>query len=98
MTTLASVASLVLAGLFVWLGTMNWAALIAQQLRPHAPSWIPLMAGTAGAVALGLAPFQGVSQFWWVAFILDGGSLPGFVATAYWYLRRRSQRPGPPEN
>lgn len=91
MTTLASTASLLLAGLFVWLGTMNWMALVAQQLRPRAPSWIPLMAGAAGALAVCLAPFQGATQFWWVPFILDGGSLPGFLVTAYWYLRQRGQ-------
>lgn len=91
MTSLTSIASLFLAGLFVWLGTMNWVALIAQQLRPRAPSWIPLMAGIAGALAIGLAPLQAIRHYWWVAFTLDGGSLPGFLTTAVRHLRQRGE-------
>ena len=91
MTTLAWIASVLLTAIFLWVGAMNWMALVAQQLRPRAPSWIPLMAGTAGALALGIAPLPGVSQFWWVPFIVDGGSLPGFLMTAYFHLRRSSR-------
>ena len=46
--------------------------------RP-APSWIPLLGGSLGALGLIVAPVSGAAQFWWLPLLLDWGSAPGLL-------------------
>lgn len=46
----------ILGAAFVWLSLLNWYALIRQTLGKPSPSWIPLLGGMLGVLALWSAP------------------------------------------
>jgi hypothetical protein len=76
-----------------WLSTLNWIALVRRfSSRGYAPSWIPLVGGVLGLAALLLAPSLALRRFWWVALVVDGGSIPGLAATLGFTLYRRASR------
>ena len=57
-------------------------------LRRHSPSWIPLLGGGMGALALAILPLPQANRWWWLPFLLDWGSLPGLLHAALWHLLR----------
>ena len=52
----------------------------------HTPSWMPLIAGIFGAAGLLLLPVAGAKRWCWVPFLLDYGSVPGLLHTAWFWL------------
>jgi hypothetical protein len=92
MNTVWWLISLVLLALFFWLAGMNavvfWQSMV---LRKKTSSWIPLLGGVFGALALLSMPMQGVRWYWWLPLILDWGSLPGILfSVAYTFTRAKS--------
>jgi len=81
-----TVAAVLLAGIFVWIAALNWVALVWQFTRPRSPSWMPLLGGLVGVAAILLAPLESVRAWWWLAFLLDAGSVPGFAVIGVWHL------------
>jgi hypothetical protein len=58
-------------------------------LRRRSPSWIPLIGGVAGCLALVAGGWYG-RKWCWIPIVLDWGSLPGIAhALAYHAIRRR---------
>ncbi|MCC7000050.1 MAG: hypothetical protein IT370_35955 [Deltaproteobacteria bacterium] len=82
------VAAGVLAAMALWLGLMNWACLVRRWSGKRAPSWIPLVGGVLGLLALTVAPGAPVSRLWWVALLVDGGCVAGWGDVAVAWLRR----------
>jgi len=67
---------------FLWVATLN--AIVLWQggfRRKKTSSWIPLIAGLSGSLALVVAPLPQVRRWWWIPLILDWGSLPGLLFT-----------------
>ena len=82
---------LCLAGL--WLSILNWIALVRRlSSKKPSPSWIPLLGGLLGFGAVLLAPNAALIRFWWLPFLIDGGSAPGFAVTLAWTISRRLRR------
>jgi hypothetical protein len=75
-------------GIAIWLSVMNWIVLVQRQRSSRAPSWIPLLGGVCGALALFIQPDAKLREFWWLALVADGGSAPGLLWTLVWHVRR----------
>ena len=79
MTTLRVILSCLLLVMFVWLAGFNasiiWRALVR---RKKSPSWVPLVGGVCGSLALVIAPVPGAREWWWLPLNLDWGSV-GFI-------------------
>ncbi len=80
------VAAGVVAMVALWLGLMNWACLVRGWAGRRAPSWIPFVGGVLGVLALTVAPGVPVRRLWWVALLVDGGCVAGFVDVLMWRL------------
>lgn len=96
MTYLRFVIALVLLGACLPLSALNWVAIIRRFVSEVAPSWIPMLAGLVGAAATQLFPCENIQKLWWLAFLVDGGSLPGLVLTVVWHLLRICNSRGRP--
>ncbi len=68
----------------------NWYGVVrAAILRQRSPSWIPLIGGVAGCLALLFGGWNARTS-WWTPLVADWGSLPGIAhALAYHVIRRR---------
>jgi hypothetical protein len=86
--------AIVLAALALWLSLLNWITLVRQLRSTSSSSWIPLFGGLLGLGALLVAPHPIAGRFWWVPFLVDGGSLPGLATTLVWHLVRRGRHVG----
>lgn len=76
--------SILLAIPFLWLAAMNWYGLFLREPDPgFTTSWIPLLGGACGVVALLSAPWKSWNDLWWLALFLDSGSVPGRISTAF---------------
>jgi hypothetical protein len=79
--------------LSVWLiglnGLVFWKGYIR---REQTASWISLLGGGLGAIALAAIPIEAVHRWWWVPLLLDWGSVPGFVYTIFWHVTK-AKRP-----
>lgn len=71
--------ALIAAGLYVCI--LNWSVPIRWALNSKHDSWIPLVGGCLLAFGISLLSNESVSQYWWIGFLVDYGSLPGFVMT-----------------
>jgi hypothetical protein len=84
MTILRWILSIVFGSVFVWVGSLNaivfWKGVI---LRQRTSSFIPLLAGLSGMVALLIVPLTGVRRWWWIPLLLDWGSSGILVGFAY---------------
>lgn len=88
-TVLRWAAAALLACGALWLSIVNWLALVRRFTRQSAPSWIPLVGGLLGAAAVLVEPTGRLARFWWTPFLLDAGSVPGFLTTAVWLAVKR---------
>lgn len=81
-----AVALLLMGG---WLIILNWGCFYISIIRRKAaPSWVPLMG--AGLFCAGLLLLQNrSSDFWWLPFFLDYGSIPGLALTLVFCLKRK---------
>ena len=61
-------------------------------LKKKVPSFVPLVGGVMGALALLLVPLPGASRFWWVPLFADFGSIPLILWTAVWHAFFRLRR------
>lgn len=66
----------------------NARSIILQIRGLHAPSWIPLLGGVSGAMALLILPHPSFAAMWWLPLFLDYGSIPGLTHTLIWHLWR----------
>jgi hypothetical protein len=86
-TILRWVLSIVFGSVFFWVGILNagvfWKGVV---LRQSTPSFIPLLAGLCGMVAVLIVPLTGVNRWWWIPLLLDWGSLPGILVSVVYYL------------
>jgi hypothetical protein len=81
-TIVRAAGAAVLGVAALYLSILNWIILVRRFTRPRAPSWIPLIGGLLGAGALLLEPSGRLAPWWWAAFLVDGGWLPGLLSTA----------------
>ena len=82
MIQLAQVLGAALLGVaFAWISILNWIALARQISRPNPPSWIPFVGAVLGVVAIFVEPTGVLRPYWWMPFLIDGGSVPGLFAT-----------------
>jgi hypothetical protein len=69
---------LLLGGLFVLIATNNavlwWREFVLKQERT--PSVVPLIGGILGYVGLRASPVEGISNYAWLALLLDVGCGP----------------------
>jgi hypothetical protein len=91
MTIVLWIAAGLFGALCAFLTFINGAILVQGAiLKQETPSWVPLMGGLSGVVALLLCPLAGTARWWWVPLVLDYGSLPGALHTAWYYWRHRN--------
>lgn len=86
-TILQWILSILFGSVFFWVGSLNaivfWKGVV---LRQRTPSFIPLLAGVCGTIALFIVPLRGVNRWWWIPLLLDWGSLPGILVGFVYYL------------
>lgn len=79
-----------LLAIFIWVGALNWIVFWRRFVRKEkAPSWIPILAGCAGAAALLVIPDPRAHAIAWVPLFIDFGTLPGLLYAAVTHLRNR---------
>jgi len=82
-------ATVVMFVLFIFLATVNgsvpWFYFVEHK---EPPSWVPLLGGIFGAIALFIVPVPGAKHWWLLPFFLDYGSIPGLTHTLISYLLR----------
>ena len=87
---LRMIGAAILGTLFLFVFVGNWSIPIRYWLtKKKQPSWIPLLGGLFGVIALLIVPIDGARAFWWVPLVLDFGCAPGLGLTAvfltkYW--------------
>lgn len=86
-TTVLSVI-LILAG--GYLCFLSWWVLIRWLQYGKHTSWPPFLAGVLLAGGLALLPWDYLSRLWWLAFLLDYGSIPNVIVGLVVYIRRLS--------
>jgi hypothetical protein len=78
MTLVRLASAIMLALLFLVVAAFNGYVFVAATLlRKRAPSWIPLVAGISGVVAIIISPLGALRSWWWMPLVGDWGSLPG---------------------
>jgi hypothetical protein len=92
MSSSRMVAAALLAVGFVWLAGMNWYARYLRSRSVRHPSWIPVIGGLAGAVALTIIPSAALNRLWWIPLLADYGTVPGLLETL-WFHWRRANKP-----
>lgn len=83
---LAAVSILIIAG--------N-AVIILRGLTGRAKneSWVPILGGTLGVLALLIAPWPRLRDYWFIPLLIDWGCVPGLLHTAIFLLGRQLSRP-----
>ena len=71
------VLTILLTGVFVACAAANAKVLISFLTRQRTGSMLPLLGGVAGVGAAVLSPFDVMHKLWWMALLLDAG-------TVYW--------------
>jgi len=71
-----------------------YAVVISHVLKRRTVSWVPLVGGAAGCLAILAAPVSSWHAWWWVPLLLDWGSIPGFVHAAIVLALGRTDRRG----
>jgi hypothetical protein len=90
--TILWVESLLFLACFVFAANLDWMTVWAAIFRGKHSSWIPLVGGLFGVAGVWLLPIAGSHFYWWLPLILDWGSLPGLLSTA-WSFASRKHRP-----
>ncbi|MBE6847206.1 MAG: hypothetical protein IJC75_04930 [Oscillospiraceae bacterium] len=67
----------------------NWVGVYRYYKHGHTSSRIPLLGGAFLAVGFALMPHNPVSHLWWLAFLIDCGSLPLLICTVWFFIRRK---------
>lgn len=84
---------LVLLTISIWLIFLNaatfWKSFVRQE---KAPSWIPLLGGGAGVLALFVLPVHFAKNWWLLPLLVDWGSLPGILYTIIWHILRMESK------
>jgi len=91
LTTYAKLAGCVaVGGLGAWICILNWSVFWSGCVRrERTASWSPLLGAALLSLGLKAAPVHALNELWWLPFVLDWGSLPGLLYTAYWHVRHR---------
>jgi len=89
---LRTVSAVALGLIAIYVITINWIALIRRMTTVSTTSWIPLVGGLVGMAAIMLEPTRSAWRFWWLPFVVDAGSLPGFALTAIAVIRAKRGR------
>lgn len=75
----------------LWVIILNWSVVVRRFIiREPAPSWIPLLGGLCGIVALLVFPTDVSHRYWWIPALLDWGMAPGFIHAILLYKRNDS--------
>lgn len=74
----------------VYISVFNWVVLVRSFTR-KAPSWIPVFGGVLMAAAAFIQPSGIVRPWWWLALLVDGGSIPGLLWTLFLLLKRKKE-------
>ena len=82
----------ILGAASLWLSLLNWYTLIRQTIGKPSPSWIPLLGGVLGVLALWSAPGNELSRFFWLPLVVDGGCAPALLLTLFWYFVHSRKR------
>lgn len=80
----------VILGLFgLWITFANWVGVFRYYKYHKSSSRIPLFGGLFLALGFALIPDNPVSHLWWLAFLIDCGSLPLLICTMWFFIRRK---------
>jgi len=89
MNSILWIVAVLFFALFTWLASMNasvfWNGFVR---RRKSPSWIPMIGGLCGTIALTIVPVPGAKWWWWLPLILDWGSVPGIFVSLIYALAR----------
>jgi hypothetical protein len=88
MTTAQWIFGIGLALCGIYIVVMNWVVFARGMMGLYAGSWVPLVGGGLGAVALTVLPVVSLRGYWWIPLLADWGSIPGLAHAAAWHLWR----------
>jgi hypothetical protein len=84
--------AVLLSTVFVALAAANAIFIVGNLKCGKKRSWLPLLGGTAGSLALVVAPAPALNSAWWVPLLVDPGSVPGVVTTLVILLVRHVRK------
>lgn len=70
----------------LWIILTNWRIFWVNIRKNRHSSWIPILGGLFLGISFFLIPNNSFRWLFWIAFIIDWGSLPGTVYTIIWYV------------
>lgn len=74
----------------LWISFLNWRVFWKIHIQGvKAPSWIPLMGGLFGGIAMWILPSGDIRSWAWIPLLLDWGSLPGIGHSLLFHLFRK---------
>ncbi|MFK7777000.1 MAG: hypothetical protein QM501_02605 [Gimesia sp.] len=71
-----------------WIVAMNWLVVwkIWVVKDEKAPSWAPILGGALVSFGLWIQPYETLSSWWWIGFLVDYGCFFGFAHTALFWI------------
>src|ERR1700686_92627 len=80
------IVGVALFAVFIWVSILNARVFWKRHIqKKESPSWIPLLGGGCGSVALLLLPQPAAHPWWWLTLVVDWGSLPGIAYSAVYH-------------
>jgi hypothetical protein len=96
-----TIFAIAFAAVFLYVSTANWLIILVYVLKKKHSSWVPLVGGLSGCLAILVDPTRSFREYWWFPLIADWGCVPGFTHALFYMLfyfirartiRRRSDR------
>jgi len=89
------IAAVVLTVLGLWLIVLNWTVFWRRHIRKQSSSsWIPLLGGALLCAGFVVVPNNPCRWLWWLAFVVDWGSVPGITYSVVWHVLSRKGSSG----
>lgn len=86
--TATIILSVILISAGGYLSVLSWGVLVRWLRHDKSTSWFPFLGGGLLAGGVALLPWDCLSRLWWLAFLLDYGSIPGAILALAVHLRR----------
>lgn len=73
----------------LWITISNWRGVFRYYKYKKSTTSIPLFGGLFIAIAFVFIPNNPVSYVWWLAFLIDYGSLPLLLQTICFFVKKK---------
>ena len=77
----------------IWISILNWIVFWKRHiLSLTSPSWIPLLGGVLGSLAILIMPLRQGKPWVWIPLLLDWGSVPGLGYSLFVHMVRNRRQ------